>query len=281
MIIGTLAMLLIGAASLPAIFILVYVYRKDRTEREPGGLLLKLVLMGFLSAVFAVGSELLGGMIFERIPFASEIQANFWKYLIVVALSEEFFKYILMKKATWKNINFNCTYDGVVYAVFTSLGFAILENFLYIIDGGIKTALIRAVTAIPGHASFGIFMGVFYGIAKKYQGRDNEGASLFFRILAVFMPTLLHGIYDFSTTLGSLWLFLGFIIAMFLFAFKMIHVTSDKDTIIGEIPGANISEETIVNESEADTPVSHVIITPKTADGAQRLTNYRTGGSDK
>ena len=235
----------------------------------------------FLSAVFAVGSELLGGMIFERIPFASEIQANFWKYLIVVALSEEFFKYILMKKATWKNINFNCTYDGVVYAVFTSLGFAILENFLYIIDGGIKTALIRAVTAIPGHASFGVFMGVFYGIAKKYQSRDNEGASLFFRILAVFMPTLLHGIYDFSTTLGSLWLFLGFIIAMFLFAFKMIHVMSDNDTIIGGIPDTDISEETIVNEPDADTPVSHVIITPKTADGTQRLTNYRTGGSDK
>ncbi len=278
---------LVAAAALPAIFILLYVYKKDRTEPEPMRLLIKLILMGFLATVFAVITELLGEMVLAYIPFASEDSMNFWKYLLVVGLSEELFKYILMRRVTWKNEDFNCTYDGVVYAVFTSLGFAILENVFYIIDGGLATAVVRAVTAIPGHASFGVFMGVFYAIAKKQKTRGNHVSSRLFECFAIVLPVLAHGIYDYSTTLDHVWVFILFIILMFIFAGLMIRIMSGRDTVIaGSIPAPEKEpvEETPTVTLPDDGPtatVGHVIIEPARPDASKKLTNYRTGPSNK
>ncbi len=276
--------ILLSAAALPAILILVYVYLKDRTEREPGDLLLKLVLGGFLATVFAVLFELLGEKLFSYIPFSSENQTNFWKFMIVVALTEEFFKYLLMRLLTWENPNFNCSYDGVVYAVFTSLGFAILENVFYIIEGGFSTALVRAVTAIPGHASFGVFMGVFYAFAKKQQNKGNEGISSLFRFLAVAMPTLVHGIYDYSTTLQSIWGFIGFIIVLFIVSSIMIRTMSRHDKMIDDaaIPEieVQVNEDGIpvvkVPDDGPTSSVGRVIIESARRDPTNKHTNYRT-----
>ncbi len=275
--------ILLSAAALPAIVILFYVYIKDRTEREPGGLLMKLVLGGFLATVFAVLFELLGEKLFAYIPFSSENQMNFWKFMIVVALTEEFFKYLLMRLITWKNPNFNCLFDGVVYAVFTSLGFAILENVFYIIEGGLSTALIRAVTAIPGHASFGVFMGVFYAFAKKQQNMGNQGISSLFRFLAVAIATLAHGIYDYSTTLQSIWGFIGFIIVLFIVSSIMIRKMSKHDKVLDDtgIPDTEIqiNEDGIpvvkIPDDGPTSSVGRVIIEPARRDPSKKHTNYR------
>ncbi len=269
-----IALILLGAASLPALVILIYVYAKDRTEREPGGLLLKLILGGCLSTVFAIIFELIGEKILAGIEFASVDQMNFVKYMLVVAFSEEFFKYIVMRKITWKNPNFNCSFDGVVYGVFTSLGFAILENLLYIINGGLSTALVRAVTAIPGHASFGVFMGVFYAFAKRQKVRGNSVFSKIFEILAVLLPMCVHGIYDYATTLSSLWLFIGFIAALFILSFIMIRYMSKNDNTLhgGPIDGAPVVE---VPDDGPTSTVGHVIIEQTKSDSNKKYTNYR------
>ena len=157
--------IMIAAAVLPAMVLLIYVYRKDVTEKEPGNLLVNLLLLGALSTVFASITELLGQYVLDSISFESETLKNAILYFIVVALSEEGFKYLLLRYRTWKEPNFNCTFDGVVYAVFVSMGFAIIENIKYVFAYGLATALVRAVTAVPGHACFGVFMGVFYGLA--------------------------------------------------------------------------------------------------------------------
>lgn len=86
---------------------------------------------------------------------------NVLLYFVVVALSEEGFKYLLLKKRTWYSSEFNCQFDGVVYAVFVALGFALWENISYVLMYGLGTAAVRAVTAVPGHACFGVFMGRF------------------------------------------------------------------------------------------------------------------------
>jgi RsiW-degrading membrane proteinase PrsW (M82 family) len=275
MIIGTIALVLLAVASFPALVILIYVYVKDRTEREPGGLLLKLLLGGFLATAFAIVFEIIGEKILAGIEFASADQKNFIKYMFVVALSEEFFKYIVMRKVTWKNPNFNCSYDGVVYGVFTSLGFAILENVLYIINGGISTALVRAVTAIPGHASFGVFMGVFYAFAKRQKVRGNHASSGIFEVLAVLLPMTVHGIYDYATTLSSLWLFIAFIVVLFILSFIMIRYMAKNDNTLHGGP----LEEAPVVEVPDDGPTStvgHVIIEPAKKDSTKNYTNYRT-----
>ena len=156
-------------------------------------------------------------------------------YFGIVALAEESSKYIFLKRNTWKNPEFNCQYDGVVYAVFVSLGFALWENISYVLNYGLTTAIARAVTAIPGHACFGVFMGVFYGIAKKYDYTGETGKSLFFRILTLIVPMLLHGAYDYIATLEqaqSGWYFFAFVAVLFIVSFILVKNTSKKDAPI-------------------------------------------------
>ncbi|MBR6350735.1 MAG: PrsW family intramembrane metalloprotease, partial [Firmicutes bacterium] len=128
--------------------------------------------------------------------------------LTVVGPAEEGAKYFMLKRRSWRDPEFNCQYDGVVYAVFVSLGFALAENVEYVFMYGLGTALLRAVTAIPGHACFGVFMGIWYGAAKRLENYGNAPASKFARIMSVVMPMLIHGTYDFIATVGYEFVFI-------------------------------------------------------------------------
>ena len=150
----------------------------------------------------------------------------------MVAVSEEGIKYLLLRFKTWRSPEFNCTFDGVVYAVFLSLGFALWENIHYVLTYGMSTALARAVTAVPGHACFGVFMGTWYGLAKRASLRGKPGKSLALRILAFLIPTLLHGLYDFvaaSRLLEMGWVFFPFVGGMFLVSYLLVKLMSRYD----------------------------------------------------
>ena len=97
-----------------------------------------------------------------------------------------------------------------------ALGFALWENIGYVVMYGFGTALVRAITAVPGHACFGVFMGAFYGMARRYANYGYERASKNCRRLAVLVPMVLHGIYDFiaSSEDASEWVFLIFVAAL-------------------------------------------------------------------
>jgi RsiW-degrading membrane proteinase PrsW (M82 family) len=225
--------IMIAAAVLPAMVLLIYVYRKDVTEKEPGNLLFNLLLLGALSTVFASMTELLGQHVLDSISFESETMKNAILYFIVVALSEEGFKYLLLRYRTWKEPNFNCTFDGVVYAVFVSMGFAIIENIKYVFAYGLATALVRAVTAVPGHACFGVFMGVFYGLAKRHQSDPDGGAACRkYGIAALVVPVLLHGLYDFTATSSQVYIFFAVIIAIMFAAVKAVNAASRNDSYV-------------------------------------------------
>ena len=159
--------ILIIAAVVPAIFLMVKVYKSDRLEKESAHLLWTLVKAGILSALLALVEERVFSYILGSFLEADTLAYNIILYFVIVAGAEESSKYIFLKRNTWKNPEFNSQYDGVVYAVFVSLGFALWENISYVLSYGFATAIVRALTAIPGHACFGVFMGVFYGIAKK------------------------------------------------------------------------------------------------------------------
>ena len=154
-------------------------------------------------------------------------------YFIVVALSEEGFKYLLLKFRTWNNPNFNFRFDGVVYAVFVSLGFALWENIGYVMMYGLGAAATRAVTAVPGHACFGVFMGVWYGIAKQYDLAGRKENAKQFRKGAVWVPVVLHGLYDFIASLDQEYMtlvFLVFIGILFFISVRLVKRTSAQDT---------------------------------------------------
>ena len=138
---------LIAAAVIPAVILLLQVYRADRLEKEPTGLLISLLVFGVIATALAIVTETIGENIllsfFDETDLGYLILSNF----IVVALSEEGFKLLLLRWRTWRSPNFNCQFDGVVYAVFVSLGFALWENIGYVAMYGFGTALVRAVTA--------------------------------------------------------------------------------------------------------------------------------------
>ena len=227
--------ILIAAAVIPAVVLMVKVYQSDRIEKESSALLWSLVRAGVLSALLALVEEVIGQAVLNRFLPADDPRYDVIMYFVVVAISEESSKYIFMKRESWNHPEYNCLYDGVMYAVFTSLGFALWENIQYVLSYGFGTALVRAVTAIPGHASFGVFMGVFYGLAKKYDYAGEKGKSLLMRVLAIIAPVLMHGSYDYLATRAEASgdvSFLGFVIVLFIIAFLLVHVMAKNDRYI-------------------------------------------------
>ena len=231
----TLQLFLIAAAAVPAIVLMVTVYKSDRMEKESRQLLFALARAGVLATLIAMVLERIGERLLVWVV-DSETVFNLLLYFVVVAFSEEGAKYFVMKRRTWRNPEFNCQYDGVVYAVFTSLGFALWENISYVLTYGFGTALIRAVTAIPGHACFGVFMGVFYGLAKKAENRwQNRDASRLYRVLAVVVPAVLHGAYDYIATMpddGATAVFFGFVAVLFAVSFILVRRAAKNDRFI-------------------------------------------------
>lgn len=224
--------ILIAAAVVPAVFLLIRVYRTDRLEPEPSGLLLSLILRGVFATVIAMVLEELGSALLGSVYAENSLPYNIIMYFVIVAFSEEGAKYILLRRRTWRSDAFNCQFDGVVYAVFVSLGFALWENLGYVAMYGLSTALVRAVTAVPGHACFGVFMGVWYGLAKRLHGQGKDRASKLCRVLALLLPAFLHGCYDYIATIESVhygWLFAAFVAVLFTIAFILIKRQSRHD----------------------------------------------------
>ena len=233
--------ILIAAAVIPAVFLLVHVYRADKLEKEPAPLLISLVLYGIAATFIALLLERFGSWLLGRYFPENSTPYNVLMYFGVVAFSEEGAKYFLRKRRTWRSAAFNCQFDGVVYAVFVALGFALWENISYVLMYGLSTALVRAVTAVPGHACFGVFMGVYYGRAKRYDNDGDFVKAKRCRTMAVLMPALLHGAYDFIATMedpNCEWMFLVFVLALFAVSLKLVRVGSRSDRYIdgGEGP---------------------------------------------
>lgn len=201
-------MFLMLLAVFPSIYLIRYVYRMDGVEKEPVGLLAKVFFAGVLSAVPAVAAELMLQRLFAGIFTNTEgvaylLAENF----IGVALVEEFCKREAVRRRVWNNPEFNCTFDGIVYCVCGSLGFATIENILYIFSGGgYQVAVMRALTSIPLHAFCGVYMGYYFGMARKAAQNEYEARSATLLTLSLAVPTLIHGAYDFILNLDFEWM---------------------------------------------------------------------------
>lgn len=214
--------ILLFAAVVPAIFLLIKVYQLDRMEREPLDLIIQLVAYGMVATALAA--------LIEDV-LMNQATSKFIAYFGVVGCTEEGLKYLFVNRGTWKSREFNCMFDGIVYCISVSLGFALMENILYVFNYGLNVAFVRALTAIPGHACFGIFMGVWYGMAKKAEGRAQYAQATLYRILAFLVPVLIHGTYDYLATSDNYWFFL-FIILLFFISYRLVIHQSQNDQYI-------------------------------------------------
>ena len=225
--------LLIAAAVIPAVLLMIRVYRSDRLEREPAGLLIGLFLRGILATVLAMIAERIGETLLAFFFGEGTLLYRLLLCFIVVGGSEEGAKLLLLKRRTWRSPSFDCQFDGVVYAVFVSLGFALWENIGYVLMYGLGTALLRAVTAVPGHACFGVFMGMWYATARRYENYGWHEQSKGCLWKSFLIPVLLHGCYDsiaMSDRQGFGLIFLVFVVGMFIAANLLLKKLSRQDS---------------------------------------------------
>lgn len=223
------------AAVLPAVILLIYVYRRDKTDKEPGYLLKKLLISGLFAAAVASLLEMAVSFILGYFADSLSITAFAIMDALSVALIEEGAKFHYMKKHTWNDPNFNYTFDGVIYAVFVSLGFAAIENVLYVFMYGMSVAFTRAILSIPAHLAFSVYMGVFYAKAKVcdvYLHKSGITLNLF---AGYVTAVLLHWIYDGMLMVGGDILFIafiGFVILLDISVFLLIKNASAHDKAI-------------------------------------------------
>lgn len=229
---GILLWIVVVVAVIPAVALMIYIYNQDKIEKEPSDLLWKLAGLGVLAALAAALLEMAGEYALSgSIPTDILVYPVFYAFLIV-ATAEEGMKYLLMKKATWKHPAFDYKFDAIVYAVFCSLGFAAFENIFYVMDYGMTTAVVRALISIPGHMSFAVAMGYFYGLAKKFEQIGDMKTCTKYQWMAFLSAALLHGFFDACLMLESgvaIIVFLVFIIVLYIFIFRLIRKESKGD----------------------------------------------------
>lgn len=180
---------LLYTAIVPIFILLIFVYIKDKYEKEP----LRLATTGtFYGMLISMPITFTENFLSKFTP-TGNIPYSFYTAFIVASLVEETYKYIILKFLIYKNKNYNEPFDGILYAVFISLGFASVENILYVFNpsiGGIKTAFLRAIFSVPAHMSFGVYMGYYLSKKKFSMNKINM-------FIALLMPFIIHGIYDF------------------------------------------------------------------------------------
>ena len=190
----------------PILIIIIYIYCKDKYEKEPKGLLLLSFLFGAIVSIIITTILYLGFDILLPLKDDFSLLQQFIKAFFVVALIEEFSKYVIVRYFAQPRFAFNEPFDGIVYAVMVSMGFAATENVFYVLEGGAQVAVLRAFTAVPAHATFGILMGYFMGKAKFSNNRIK------LNLYGLALAVLFHGTYDF-------FLFIDFIPGIWIGAF--------------------------------------------------------------
>jgi RsiW-degrading membrane proteinase PrsW (M82 family) len=218
-------------AAAPALILVRYYYRQDRERPEPKGLVVRIFLLGIVATFVAIPLELLMSLfqgLFQDFPLVSAL----FKAFIVAALVEEYLKLTIVRVFAYRNPNFDEIMDGVVYTVVASLGFACMENILYVLGGTIGTALTRAVTAIPLHATASGLMGYYIGRAKFAETPRMERALINRGLrIAIFV----HGTYDFllfSVPIWGSWPLVGLIpllLGAFLILRSRIRIALEED----------------------------------------------------
>jgi|RhiMetdeSRZDD1v2_1073273.scaffolds.fasta_scaffold16257_7 protease PrsW len=183
---------LLALAVAPGVAIAVYIYSRDKYDREP----LKPLLISFLLGMVATAPAIIIQGILKPILYKHFPGYTVWYYVllsfIVVACSEEGSKFMMLRSYAYRNKAFNEPFDGIIYAVMVAMGFATLENIGYVLNYGFKTGILRMFLSVPSHGAFGVLMGYHAGKAK-FDPKHGIRHMVKGILLAVFF----HGAFDF------------------------------------------------------------------------------------
>ena len=225
------------ASIVPPIYLLSVIYKMDKIEPEPPGMILKMFIWGGLATIPAgLIEQFLSNTLMPATGYMSgSTEYNLIMFFVVVAVTEEGVKHFALRKGIWDSPEFNYRFDGVIYSVAVTLGFAAIENIEYVFNFGLNVAALRAVTSIPGHCIFGIYMGYYFGSARYFAFRNKKIRTGFYQFMSMLIPVLMHGFYDFcasSKSTGMTLLFLMYIVILDVIAIRQVRKFAANDDIM-------------------------------------------------
>jgi RsiW-degrading membrane proteinase PrsW (M82 family) len=217
---------LLALAIAPGIAICIFIYYKDKYNKEPVWMLLLAFVLGILSIIPAVIIQVASGVNSNLIQSKDGLTVAYFTFCII-AMSEEGSKFLMLRAFIFPRKHFDDPFDGIVYAVMIGMGFATIENIGYVYENGWRTGILRMFLSVPAHGTFAVLMGYFTGFAKF---KTNNKLYYFFP--ALLLPVIFHGAFDFFIFkgTGSL-LTLGAIVSFLLALFLSFKAISNKQNI--------------------------------------------------
>lgn len=214
------------AALLPAIVLLVYIWKKD-PHKEPVSQLVRAVLLGVAICLPVATAEMyIQRAIFGADGTVSTLFDSTIQAFCVAAIPEEAAKLFVLWLLLRKNPHFDEHFDGIIYAVYVSLGFAAVENVFYVMsqENWWSVAVARALLAVPGHYAFAVMMGYYYAL-YHFVERSKKNA-----VCMLLVPVMAHGIYDALALSGSVNPLVGAIafVVLIFFCIKMHKFARNK-----------------------------------------------------
>lgn len=189
-------LILLFIAILPVAGLSIFIYFQDKYQKEPIGSLLKAFFGGFLAVVMVLVLVAIIDYTIGLIPILNE--TVFFNSFIEAGIPEELCKFLIFMIFIWRDKNFDEYFDGIVYAVFISLGFACVENILYVFENGFATGVIRAMLSVPGHFLFAVIMGYFLSLAKFEPHKRAKHM-----ITGLLLAMVVHGLFDWLLMFNS------------------------------------------------------------------------------
>ena len=216
-------------AIIPVLILLLYVYKKD-PHKESFGSLLKIFIFGMISTIPAAILEIIVTIFVGDERLMDPISLFIYTF-IGIGLIEEFVKWFSIKKGIYNTNKFDEYYDAIVYCTFVSLGFACLENILYVTNtgkSGLAVGIMRAFTSVPGHTCFGIIMGYYLCYTKFNEIRGNTEQKKYNR-LSLLYPVIAHTLYDYLIMSKMVLLWLAFYIYLLIKSIKLINKVANQN----------------------------------------------------
>ncbi|MFS0576722.1 glutamic-type intramembrane protease PrsW [Sporosarcina sp. 179-K 3D1 HS] len=205
--------ILLTVAIAPGLALFSYFYLRKQIAKEPSRTLFHTFIYG---AIMTFPILFIQHVFEEEDVFSSE----FLRSVIFTSGLEEYFKWLILLIAIYRHMEFEDAYDGILYGASVSLGFATVENIIYLLTFGTDTAFIRALLPVSSHALFGVVMGYYIGKAK-FTVESNKRWVLFIAFLA---PYFLHCVYNTILLIHDLWLYLIIPFMLFLWWFGLTRV---------------------------------------------------------
>lgn len=209
------------AAILPPFLLILYIWWKDKYQREPFAQMAKGFLYGIISAGIALGLEITLSALYLVPSEPATLWGAAWKAFGGAAIPEELAKLFMLWLLLRNNKYFDERFDGIVYAVCIGMGFAATENIIYLfsnLEAWQSVAVGRAMFAVPGHFLFAVTMGYFYSMIFFGDLEWRKSSRIF------WAPVLLHGTYDallMMQEVGTMWSGI-LLICFYIFCFKML-----------------------------------------------------------